>query len=104
MHSLRYETFIAFWLRAGKQEASTGFLRFASRQITGRWRKFTLVKTNAFLFWKANSTFSLVMKRSCPDPARLFKDREALHTVLGTTRNCRPACWCLLRRQDLKTS
>ena len=42
-----------------------------------------------FLFWKARSTLRLVMKRSKPGLAHSFTDREALHTVLKTTRNCR---------------
>src|SRR5205823_1018605 len=95
---------IAFWLRAGKQKTYTHFRRFASHQTTGRLRTFILVKTNHFLFWKARSNFRLVMKRSQPGPARSFKGREALHTVLRTTRNCRLACWGLLPRQDLRIS
>src|SRR5262249_53884407 len=50
----------------GKQEAHIRFMRFASRQTTGRRHTFTLVKTNPFLFWKARSNFRLVMKRSLP--------------------------------------
>src|SRR5437868_5131254 len=104
MPSLRSGTCIVFWLRAGKQETFTHFRRFASHQTTDRLRTFILVKTNPFLFWKARSNFRLVMKRSQPGPARSFKGREGLHTVLGTTRNCRRACWGLLPRQDLRIS
>src|SRR5262249_25930701 len=105
MPSLRWETSIAFWLRANKQEMYTRFRRFASHQTTDRLRTFILVKTNPFLFWKARSNFTLVMKRSRRGRARSFKDREELHTVSRTTRNCRRACWCLLpRRRDLRIS
>src|SRR5438552_4173351 len=104
MLSLRWETFIAFWLRAGKQETYTRSRKFASRQTTGRLRTFILVKTNVFLFWKARSNFTSVMKRSQPGRARSFKGHETLHTVLRTTRNCRLACWGLLPRQDLRIS
>src|SRR5215471_7589865 len=104
MPSLRWEMFIAFSLRAGKQEACTRFLRFASHQITDRLRTFIPVKTNAFLFWKARSTSRLVMKESQPGPALSFKDLEVLLTVLRTTRNCRRAFWGLLPRQDLRIS
>jgi hypothetical protein len=81
MHSLRRETFIAFWFRAGEQETYTHFTRFACHQTMGHRRTSILVKTNPFLCWKARSTFRLVMKRSQPGPARSFKDREALNTV-----------------------
>src|SRR5438477_12744412 len=104
MLSLRWETFIAFWLRAGKQETYTRSRKFAFHQTTGRLRTFILVKTNPFLFWKLRSNFRLVMKRSQPGRERSFKGREALHTVLRTTRNCRRACWGLLPRQDLRIS
>jgi len=104
MLSLRWETFIAFWLRAGKQETHTRSRKFASRQTTGRLRTFILVKTNVFLFWKARSNFRSVMKRSQPGRARSFKGHETLHTVLRTTRDCRRACWCLLPQQDLRIS
>ena len=104
MLSLRWETFIAFWLRAGKQETHTRSRKFASRQTTGRLRTFILVKTNAFLFWKAKSTFRSVIKELQPGPARSFKDREAFHTALRTTRNYPRACWGLLPRQDLSIS
>src|SRR2546423_2852933 len=104
MRSLRWETFIAFWLRGNKQETYTRFRRFASHQTTVPLRTFIPVKTNAFLFWKARSNFRLVMKKSRPDPALLFKGREASHTVLKTTRNCRRAFWGLLPRQDLRIS
>ena len=104
MPSLRWETFIAFWLRAGKQETYIRFPRFASHQTTGRRCTFILVKTNPFLFWKARSNFRSVMKESQPGPARSFKDREAFHTALRTTRNYPRACWGLLPRQDLRIS
>ena len=80
------------------------FRRFACHQTTGRLRTFILVKTNHFSFWKARSTFRLVMKKSRPGPARSFKGREALHTLLRTTRNYRRVCWRLLPRQDLRIS
>src|ERR1043166_2676723 len=102
MRSLRWETFIAFWLRATKQEAYTRFLRFASHQTTVLLRTFILVRTNPFLFWKGRSNFRLARKRSQPGPAHSFKGREALHTALRTTRSCPRACWGLLPRQDLR--
>src|ERR1041385_2225907 len=104
MPSLRWETFIAFSLRAAKREAYTRFRRFAFHQTTDRLRTFIPVKTNAFLFWKARSTFRLAMKKSQPSPARSFKDRAALHTVLKTTRNDPRAFWGLSPRQDLRIS
>src|ERR1043166_1272128 len=102
MPSLRWETFIAFSLRAAKREAYTHFRRFVFHQTTDRLRTFIPVKTNPFLFWKARSNFRLAMSGSLPGPARSYKGREALHTVLKTTRNFRRACSCLLPRQDLK--
>jgi glyoxylate utilization-related uncharacterized protein len=48
MPFLRWETFIAIWLRVGKQEAYTRFMKSASRQTTGRRGTFTLAKTNPF--------------------------------------------------------
>src|SRR6266478_521702 len=57
-----------------------------------------------FLFWKAKSTFRSVIKELQPGPARSFKDREAFHTALRTTRDYPRACWGLLPRQDLRIS
>jgi hypothetical protein len=102
MLSLWWETFIAFWLRARKQEAYTRLLRIASRQTMARLRIFTLVKTNPFLFLEGELEFQVGDEKIPPGPVHSFKGREALHTVLGTTRKCRRACWYLLPRQDLK--
>ena len=87
MPSLRWEMFIAFSLRATRQEAFTHFLRFASHQTTARRRTSILVKTNPFLFWKARSSFRLVTKRSQPNPGAFIQGpRGIAHSFRNNTQ------------------
>jgi|SRR5215475_6619786 len=77
MPSLQWETFIAIWLRVGKQEAQTCFMRFASRQTTGHRHTFTLVKTNPF-FLEGEVDFQVRDERSRAGPSTFIQGPRGL--------------------------
>src|SRR6476661_2250510 len=103
MPFLRWETFIGIWLWVGAGGVYT-LHEIRVSPNNGPPPHIHSRKDESFFVLEGESTFRLEMKRSQLSPAHSFKRREALHTVLKTTRNCRRACWCLLPRQDSKIS
>ena len=87
MLSLRWETFIAFWLRAGKQETYTRSRKFASRQTTGRLRTFILVKTNVFFVLEGEVEFQVGDEKITARPGAFIQGpRDIAHSFKNNTR------------------
>jgi Cupin domain len=87
MLSLWWETFIAFWLRARKQEAYTRLLRIASRQTMARLRIFTLVKTNPFLFLEGELEFQVGDEKITARPGTFIQGpRGIAHSFRNNTQ------------------
>src|SRR5437762_13838694 len=50
----------------------------------------------SFFVLEGEVEFQVGDEKITAGPARSFRRREALHTILRTTRNGPRACWCLL--------